>query len=209
MFQYGDVEVSEARGFSLDHETAPLIALNVTDSPRARAFTIIHELTHILIGANGICTPHEADYNGKSRAIEQFCDGVAASTLIPSSSFVAQAEVANHDEGAAWSDATIARLSHRYGVSRLVIVMRLNGLRLMSDGELGAKVKLYNQPWKPKGGMVPQPTKILANMGRSFTRLVLDSYNASVITAPELARVLGIKINNLAALVSALEEGGG
>ncbi|CAN5745399.1 hypothetical protein BH20ACT11_BH20ACT11_10740 [soil metagenome] len=72
----------EFRGFALVDEYAPLIFINNADFKSAQMFTLVHELAHIWIGAEGVSNfgetllplPHE---------IEQFCNKIAAEFLVP------------------------------------------------------------------------------------------------------------------------------
>ena len=64
------------RGFAVSDDIAPFIVINPHDSKAAHSFTLIHELTHILVGATGISakpvtdTPYTPDEH-----IEHFCNG--------------------------------------------------------------------------------------------------------------------------------------
>jgi Zn-dependent peptidase ImmA (M78 family) len=72
-----DVEVGTFRGFAISDDIAPFIVINHQEAKSARAFTLLHELTHILLGKTGISagvSEHE---------IEQFCDRTASLTLLP------------------------------------------------------------------------------------------------------------------------------
>ena len=65
------------RGFALADKIAPFIIINDHDSHAAWSFTLIHELTHILLGQSGI----SGGWAGKK--LEQFCNDVASEFLLP------------------------------------------------------------------------------------------------------------------------------
>ena len=121
--QFSDVEVIEARGFSLIDHFFPLVALNGKDAPRAKVFTLFHELAHISLGAAGVCDLHDSGDDGQSR-VEIFCNQVAADFLVPSPALLNDLVVARH-RGAEWGDDELLQLSTRFSVSQEVILRRL------------------------------------------------------------------------------------
>src|SRR5438309_359002 len=57
VFQTGEVTLEEMRGFALDERRLPVIVLNAKDAPRGRIFTLMHELTHLMLGQDSVCDP--------------------------------------------------------------------------------------------------------------------------------------------------------
>ena len=78
------LDVHEFRGLSISDEVAPLIFINGRDFKGAQIFTFAHEMAHIWVGQGGVSNP---DYGLSSErqdsAVEQFCNRVAAETLVP------------------------------------------------------------------------------------------------------------------------------
>lgn len=69
------------RGIASSNILAPFIVINKNDNKAAWSFTLLHELTHLLINEPGISNN---DDNHKSQnRIEQFCNDVAAEILLP------------------------------------------------------------------------------------------------------------------------------
>ena len=64
------------RGFTLSDPIAPFIVINETDARAAWAFTLLHELGHVLLGQSGI-----SGYDGDA-AVERLCDAAAARILL-------------------------------------------------------------------------------------------------------------------------------
>ena len=65
------------RGFVIADEVAPFVVINDNDSRAARAFTLLHELTHLLLGRTGfVGLVSETE-------VEEFCNRVAAEWLLP------------------------------------------------------------------------------------------------------------------------------
>ena len=70
-------ETSVFRGFSIADKFSPFIVINSNDSKPARSFTLLHELTHLILGKGAI------GGSFGDNPIERFCDEVAARFLLP------------------------------------------------------------------------------------------------------------------------------
>ncbi|MDE0433977.1 MAG: XRE family transcriptional regulator [Bryobacterales bacterium] len=72
-----DIEVEVFRGFAIADDIAPFIVINDNDSRAAWSFTLLHELTHLLLGQTGIS-------GGRPETeIEEFCNNVAGGWMLP------------------------------------------------------------------------------------------------------------------------------
>ena len=69
--------VDEFRGLAIADKVAPFIVINQNDAISALTVTLLHELTHILLGQTGFSN------SGTEHPVEQFCNEVAARTLLP------------------------------------------------------------------------------------------------------------------------------
>lgn len=110
------LKVDEFRGFALADDYAPLIFINGTDAKAAQMFTLIHELAHIWIGADGVSnfdTLQPAD-----NETEIFCNQVAAEFLVPSVELTVAWKNAQHHE------EPFQYLARRFKVSPLVTARR-------------------------------------------------------------------------------------
>ena len=72
------VDVEVFRGFAIADDVAPFVVINDNDSRAAWSFTLLHELTHLLLGQTGISGGGHPDSE-----IEKFCNNVAAEWLLP------------------------------------------------------------------------------------------------------------------------------
>jgi transcriptional regulator with XRE-family HTH domain len=77
---HSDVGEDVFRGFALADDIAPFVVINDNDAVTARAFTLMHELAHIWIGASGVSGPLSML---SENAIERFCNEVAGEILLP------------------------------------------------------------------------------------------------------------------------------
>ena len=71
------IDVDAFRGFALADPIAPFVVINDQDAKTAWSFTLLHEVAHLWIGATGVSGGH---FEG---AVEQFCNDVASSFLLP------------------------------------------------------------------------------------------------------------------------------
>jgi len=75
------IDVQAFRGFALSDKIAPFIVINYNDAKSAWSFTLIHELTHLLLGQTGLSGKN---YN---KRIEKFCEKVASEFLLSEEEF--------------------------------------------------------------------------------------------------------------------------
>lgn len=73
------IELSEARGYAIYDDYAPLIFINTNDSEKGKIFTLFHELAHIVLSSSGISS---YAYN-TNNDIEQRCNSIAGEILMP------------------------------------------------------------------------------------------------------------------------------
>lgn len=187
---FSDVEVSEARGFSLSERPFPVIALNGKDAPRARIFTLFHELSHIALNDGGLCDLHE---EGNHAEIEQFCNQIAAETLVPGDSILNLPLVSQH-RGQIWEEEEIDEIANHYVVSKEVILRRLLTLNRTSNEFYRRKRREYTENLRrrpPQKGFMPYFRRVLRDNGPKFTTLALDAYYREAISSLDLSRVLG------------------
>ncbi|HYF36497.1 MAG TPA: XRE family transcriptional regulator [Prosthecobacter sp.] len=120
-------ENPEFRGMVLSDSHAPLIYLDASDTVASQIFTLVHELAHLWLGASGISNPRET-LVADVRAMESFCNRVAAEALVPLSAF--------RD---AWDRhaplaSECARLASAFCISDLIILRRAYDANFI-DGE--------------------------------------------------------------------------
>ena len=94
VLQTRDVEIKEMRAFSVSEWPFPIIALNGKDWPRARLFSLLHELCHIGLNAGGLCDLHEAKKRTATEdEVEHYCNAVAGAVLMPTDAVLAHPDV--------------------------------------------------------------------------------------------------------------------
>ena len=203
------VDPKEARGFSIAEQPYPVIVINSKDHPTARCFTLIHELTHILLADGGICDLHNP-FRATSHVdrTEVFCNRVAGSTLVPADALLRTNVVQNHGSHADWSDDELEVLAKKFWVSWEAILRRLLILRKTSrdfyQGWRNERNDLF--PGRETGGEVKisTPTRVIIRNGRLFPALVLRALRNRRITSFRAADILGAGADRLRDVETAL-----
>lgn len=190
--QFSGVSVSEARGFSIAERPYPIIAINGSDWPRAKIFTLFHELAHIALSASGICDLNEETHSVSS--IEPMCNRVAGEALVPAEVLLADPIVSRHGS-LRWEDSMLQALSLRFAVSGEVVLRRLLTLGRTTPDFYREKRRAYIQAAEReeegKRGFVSYFRRILRDNGRAFASLALDAYRSEAISSLEYSRLLG------------------
>ena len=105
------------RGFSIADEVAPFIVINDRDARPAWAFTLLHELVHLLLGQTGLDNARAAN------DIERFCDQVAGDFLLPQEELV-HLEFTSTSEDESELERTISEFATHRNLSRAMVAYR-------------------------------------------------------------------------------------
>lgn len=210
VFQTTDVETKEIRGFSISETPLPVIVVNISDAPQARIFTVLHELTHIMLREGGLCDlDEEAKRRPEEQRVEVFCNRVAGAALVPQEFLMQEDLVKEKSHGSRWSDEEIKLLSDRYAVSRDVMLRRLLICDRITKSfyqekfeklqkEYARKKEEYEEKKRSAKAGFPPPYRVaLSSTGRLFAHLVLDNYHQNKITASDVSEYLGVRLKHL------------
>jgi len=194
VMQDGSMPVTMMRGFAATHPRVPAIVLNTKDDPRARVFTLIHELGHLLRSRAAIST---------GPGDEKWCDEFASALLMPEASWrqdLAGASFGNRDLVDVIDDIALM-----YGVTPAAALVRSARLELASRSEV-ARVRATLEKRGPKGsaGGGDHFTNVLSRVGPSFARLVFDGLDANAISAASASRLLGSRVDGFGELARRL-----
>lgn len=202
VFQASGITLKEMRGFAISEKYLPLIVLNKKDSPFGRIFSLLHELTHILLGDSSISGNEIRQYmlSKDAKKIETFCNAVAASTLLPANWFNDVDEFRVLKTVPDKSDLVI-KLSRKFNISRELLWRRLLTFKYISDNEYrkqrGILLKEYQENETKnhlKKIIVSPERKILSTLGNYFTTKILSSYYQNKLTMSRVSDFLGTKI---------------
>jgi Zn-dependent peptidase ImmA (M78 family) len=203
------IDLTEMRGFAIATPRLPVIVVNGKDySQGGKAFTLLHELTHIILGESALSNgaTEELTRTSEEQQIERFCDAVAAAVLMPASlilSFPQAARVGARP----WSDDELRAIAKPIGVSRHALLLRLVALKRATwdfyrtqRPRFEEEARKAAQKEEKKSVPIKRPILLMSWNGRSYTRLVLGSYYDQRITLNDVSSYLGAKVKHIPAL---------
>lgn len=220
VFQVREVSTDEVRGFALNEGPFPAIALNISDTVRARIFTLAHEVVHLGLRETGLCDlDDEHQRPPEELRTEIFCNHAAGAALVPRDELLAEPEVRNLKSLIGWSDTAIDVLATRYRASREALVRRLLILGRTTADFYERKRTQYTREYLEfvaarkaqaqeegggGGGFAPPDRLALSTAGPLFTRLVIEGYDREVLTSSDVADYLDIRLKHLPKIERAL-----
>jgi Zn-dependent peptidase ImmA (M78 family) len=199
------VELRQMRGFAIAMPDLPVLVVNGKDySQGGKAFTLIHELCHVLLGESAISNGAGDDPKLKpvDRRIERFCDAVAAATLMPRQLLTSFDEVAGTGVRE-WSEDELHRIAKVLGASRQALLLRFVMMKRASWAHYHEWAEVFQKERqqadedtaKEKSEVrIKRPIMLMSWNGRGFTRLVLRSYYDQRITLNDVSSYLGAKV---------------
>lgn len=203
VFQASGIDLIEMRGFSISDIPLPVIVVNIRDYPYGRIFTMLHELTHILLRDGGLCDLAETGNRSiDEQKVEIFSNHVAGSVLVPKNLLLSEDLISEKSHDPEWADEEIYKLSHKYKVSREVMLRRLLILGRTTPDFYRIKRQQFEKEYlkmldRKTEGFAPPHRKAISNAGPTFTRLVINSYYQENITAGDLSDFLSVKLKHM------------
>lgn len=208
VFQASGIEPSEMLGFSLPERPLPVIVVNRKLHPNGRTFTLIHESVHVFLSQASICDIEE----GQLRPVEEqrtevFCNAVAAAALVPREALLSEPLVGAHPTRSRnWSDHELSSLARDFGVSEEVILRRLLTAGRTTQAFYAARRAFWGSLIDPRTSPSEaetefrrnMPQEVVSDLGRPFTRLVVDSYLNSYTSLADVSRHLGLRARQVA-----------
>lgn len=187
VMQEGPVAVDMMRGFaSVSPPEVPAILVNNKDDPRARAFTILHELGHIVLASRG---------ESIGRQAERWCENFAGEVLMPPDLL---AETF-HSSDAASTIQRVDEVALAFRVTPLAAAVRLARSGLVADKEAGAVIGTMQRGRRSEsdggqGGGTYYVNQV-ARFGPAYLKLVFSAVDAQAVTLPTASALLeGVKV---------------
>lgn len=200
VLQASDVPLEEMRGFAISDPVVPVIVLNGADAPRGRIFTALHEWTHLLLNEAGVCDLHDAGEDHDDQ-LERFCNEVAGAILLPRGPLEREPAFQRILEMVEITDHDVNELANRYSVSQEAVVRRLVSLGAISWDAYMDKRAEYQESYarrrSEEEGFAPYHRVRVRDLGRYYTRLVLDAYHGDRINVSDVSDYLGIRLKHL------------
>ena len=205
------ISVESFRGFAIADAIAPFIVINDQDAKTAWAFTLLHELAHLWLGATGI--------SGASAEIEieKFCNDVASSFLLPRHEL--RELVVTDETPAAEAIEAIARFAWPRHLSRKMVaytLLRANRIqrntwlklnRAINELWLGERERQKEAARRNESG----PNYYIVRrhrLGKALLNLVDRTMGAGMLTPVKAAKVLGVKPRSVYPLLINRPRGG-
>ena len=190
------IDVEVFRGLAIADDVAPFVVINDNDSRAAWSFTLLHELTHLLLGQNGFSG---VDFGTE---VEEFCNNVAAEWLLPRQTL--DALEIERQWNIVGQKRLIVEFARAHNLSRTMVAYRLLRANRIERPTFELLRADFREQWRrfrdarrarsreSEGG--PSYYSVRRHrVGRgllNFTRRMVDSRALSTTKA---ARILGVK----------------
>jgi Zn-dependent peptidase ImmA (M78 family)/transcriptional regulator with XRE-family HTH domain len=199
------VDASAFRGFALADSLAPFVVINDQDSKAAWSFTLLHELTHLWLGATGISGTFV------DSQIERFCNDVASHFLLSSNELPA----VGIDNSTTISTATqlITAFANERLISRSMVAYRLFRDEHITEGTWQNLKAFFRSEWlarraaqraharEREGG--PNYYVVRRHrIGSALLQFAARGLSEGSLSPTKAAKVLGVKPRSIATLLS-------
>jgi Zn-dependent peptidase ImmA (M78 family)/transcriptional regulator with XRE-family HTH domain len=201
VFQFPKVELQEVRGLALLRMPLPVAAINGKEMPETKAFTLFHEIVHLMLAAGNEEAPavRERRRGDEWMSVERFAETAASHTLVPDDALrdvIGQFGL----QRTAWDIEKVRRVARKFRLTPLAMATRLRESGFMEWEQ-------YNQ-WREQwqahvatlpprhGGFATPMQKALNRAGRPFAQLVLEALAANRITPVDASRYLDLKFEH-------------
>ena len=189
------LDVDVFRGFCLADEIAPFIVINPLDAKTAHSFTLLHEMTHLLLGNSGVSSV----YSGGE--VEQFCNSVAGEYLLPSeemNELKIRKETAFHD-----LTKRIEAFAGERCLSSSMVAYKALLLKKIESGDFSRLRKRYRNEWQKKRQERQEKTKKekpkidfnrvrKSQLGASLIEQVRQLTQSGALSTVRAGQVLGV-----------------
>lgn len=174
----------------------PLIVF-AQESPGRTAFTLLHELGHILLRESAISSRDDVrEPQTHARKVEKWCNRFAAAFLIPKDK-MAELRPLPAKPVPTIDDQVLAGLAKTFRVSAHAMLIRLVDLRYVeADYYWSVKRPLFlaqEAAFKKSGRSKVWVSRVVNSLGRLYTGLVLEAWGTGKIQYHQAADFMGLK----------------
>jgi len=185
----------DASGFTLTEDNLGVIGLSTKDDPKARCFTLFHEVAHLCLGEPGVSAEDYLKFKPSrhENEIESFCDRFAASFLIPLGNSRIQNDLERLFRSIPPDKDEVFVAAHKYKISKYVMLGRGKDAGLISENSFWQIFKKWRDEDRPppsSGG--DAINNQISYKGKSFVALVLDALDRSKITLHEASELISL-----------------
>lgn len=175
-------------GFCLTDPEFPIIYVNNTSPKTRQAFTLFHELAHLLFHTSGVDLKEDlaTRLHGQAGRLEVLCNRFAAAFLVPDTAFEAALD------GREPTFEIAREIAAHFNVSSLVIFRKFLDHRLIDAADYRT-AHLAAEAEPPGSGGGNYYNNQIAYLGRDYLGMALREYYQNRVTLPELAEMLNVK----------------
>jgi len=209
VFQFPKVPLAEARGLSLLRTPLPVAGVNPKEIPESRAYTLIHEVVHLMLAAGKEEVPaaREVRDNDAWAAVERFAEETASHTLVPEAVLAQEIRSGGFPRNG-WDIGDVRGLARRFKITPLAMATRLRASGYFDWNHYQGWKRgweAYVASLRPKSGGFAHPVDLtLGRAGRPFTQTVLEALASNRITVVNAAHYLDLKAEHFEKLKGAL-----
>jgi Zn-dependent peptidase ImmA (M78 family) len=195
---HSDISVEIFRGYAIADPIAPFIVINDNDSKGAWTFTLLHEITHILLGEEGVSN------TWAENQVELFCNEVAASLLV---NMTELAELGvSHETSREDTLSAIHHFSSTNNLSNTFVAYNLYKAGFLSLSQYEDLSLEFRELWlarkhatkKASTGGGPSYRLIKRHrLGSAITDFVSRMMGEGVLSPTKAAKILGVKTHNI------------
>ncbi len=196
------LEIEEFRAFAIPDSYAPLIFVNRSDSNNGILFSLIHELTHILLGKKNLYNAqfYDTKLNGQD---EKICNAVAAEILVPRKEFIDKWKTVSVNQLPL--NTIVDKVASYFKCGTVVIARRALDFRFINQNDylkisdLAKQKYLDREKNKAKGGNYYKTLK--TRLDRRFVSMLFSSVEEGKTPYTEAYRLTGTNRNSFTNLV--------
>lgn len=198
----------EISGFCLSDRVFPVIYLNNSTTKTRQIFSLMHELSHVLLAQNGISKFDKGYFSELPQAekkVEQFCNALSAEILIPRADFNEHTQ--RYSDVERIGQDQFANLAKRYGVSREAILRRFLDQGRVSKSFYDQQSRFWTSQQRSGAGgnwYASQNTYL----SDRFAKEVVTRHYRNQLSVEQAADFLGVKAKNYAGLEQIILQGG-
>jgi Zn-dependent peptidase ImmA (M78 family) len=195
---HSDIGEDVFRGFALADNVAPFVVVNDNDAVAARAFTLMHELAHIWLGASGVSGPL---HSMPDKVIERFCNDVAGEFLLPTDSMSHPSELPDADIKVV--GRAVERIARVWNVSEPAVVYRFARIGWIDSVVAAELFKIFGARWRREKQRVREsrdpdekgPSYYVVRrhrLGSALLGVVRRALQGETLTHTRAAKILGV-----------------
>ena len=192
------------RGFTIADTIAPFIVINDRDARPAWSFTLLHELTHMILGQSGI------GGTSTENETERFCDAVAGEFLLPEPELRHLGISSNMELESL--EARVSEFADEHNLSRTMVAYNAQRANLIDRRVFEILSEKFRQQWiaqrqgqreqaRSQDGGPSYYTVRRHRLGNELVALVRRMKDADALSTSKAARILGVNATNVHSLL--------